>query len=114
MHAAYPPAVFGASQVSFRSRKVGRKPHRSTRLSLSPCRQKTYGKSKRCPGTQRLKPSPPKKTKYILSIPLLTFFTPLAPIRLFPAKTHVRCSQIANISPCRRSEVARLAANSFV
>ena len=39
-------------------------------------------------------PFPPRKEISYLSIPLLTFFTPLAPIRLFPGQNC--CPQFAN------------------
>ena len=109
MHAATPPAVFGASQVSFRSRKVGRKPHRSTRLAVSLGGQGVYVRSLAMPTTPDGNPLPPRRRKRIMSIPLLTFFTPIAPIRLFPAQNtvfHIPERDASPVSPLRNGQIS--------
>ena len=114
MHPATPPAVFHAGQATLQYRKVGRKPHRSTRLAISLGGQGVYVRSLAMPTTPDGSPLPPRRRKRIMSIPLLTFFTPIAPICRFPGQNTVFQIPERDASPCRLSETARLAANSFV
>jgi len=61
MHAASPPAGFHAGQVSFRFRKVWRKPHRSTRPTLSRYGGRGYVSPLARPTTPDGNPLPPRK-----------------------------------------------------
>lgn len=114
MHPATPPAVFHAGQAFFLFRKVGRKPHRSARLTISLCRGRVYVLPLAMPTTPDGNPLPPRRRQRISSIPLLTFFTPLAPICRFPAQNSV--SRIperdaSRVSPARSALNRRLLAH---
>jgi len=86
MHAAYPPAVFHASQATLQCRKAGRKPWRSTRLATSLYGERGYGLPVVTPATDKPAPFPPRNGSRISSIPLLTFCTPIAPTCRFPGE----------------------------
>lgn len=109
MHAATPPAVFHAVQATLQYRKVGRKPHRSTRLAISLGGQGVYVTSLAMPATPDGNPLPPRRRKRIMSIPLLTFFTPIAPIRLFPGQntvSHVPERDASRVSPLINGQIS--------